>query len=158
MYSWRSQEQYWNFKRRTAAATNNEDDYEEYEEETIETDSGDIFEPAPGEDGFFSNVGNDQEGWDIDKIYANIDRQYAKKKGYSLEKVDRALDGKPRKRKEKVVGRKKQYSGNVPQGLPSNFYDPKTGEIDLRRVTGAEAQKYFASLGIPLPVINRFNR
>lgn len=154
MFSWRSQEQYWNFKRRMNKHEQPVDD--PYLDE-IETDEPeDIFDPAEGEDGFYSNVGSQAEGFDVDKIYANIDKQYAKKKGYSLNKVDRALDGKLPKQKEKVVGRRKQYSGNVPAGLPAKFYDPKTGEIDLRKVTGDDARKYFSALGIPLPVMNRY--
>lgn len=153
MFSWRSQEQYWNFKRRTHRDEPEEEDYEEVPEDQIETD---IFEPAEGEDGFFANVGDREGGYDIDKIYANLDKQYAKKKGYSVNKIDRALDGLPPKRREKVVGRRKQYSGSVPAGLPAKFYDPKTGEIDLRKVTGAEAHKYFAAIGLQLPVFQRF--
>lgn len=155
MFSWRSQEQYWGFKRRMHK--DDPPDEDPYLDE-IETEDavGDIFDPAEGEDGFASNIGSRTEGWDIDKIYANIDKQYAKKKGYSLNKVDRALDGKAQKHKEKVVGRRKQYGGAVPSGLPAKFYDPKTGEIDLRKVTGDEARKYFALLGMPLPVIQRF--
>ena len=56
-----------------------------------------------------------------------------------------------------------KYAGEVPEGLPDHFfrktYDPETGlgpgELDLRQVTGEEAYKYFASMGIKLPIIRR---
>jgi hypothetical protein len=47
----------------------------------------------------------------------------------------------------------RNYGGvEVPRDLPERFYDPKTGEIDLSRVTGSDAYKYFQKIGIRLPI------
>jgi hypothetical protein len=55
-------------------------------------------------------------------------------------------------------GQRKNYSdAEVPEGLPDHFFDPETGELDLRRVTGEEAYKYMAAIGIRLPVMGRRN-
>jgi hypothetical protein len=50
--------------------------------------------------------------------------------------------------------RKKNYAGQVPEGLPDHFYN-EDGEIDLRQVTGAEAYKFLMAQGMKLPIIGR---
>lgn len=51
--------------------------------------------------------------------------------------------------------KRKQYDSDVviPENLPDKFFNDE-GEVDLRRVTGEEARKYFSMLGMQLPVIN----
>lgn len=39
----------------------------------------------------------------------------------------------------------------VPEGLPDKFFN-EDGEIDLSKVTGAEARKYMGLIGIKLPI------
>lgn len=46
------------------------------------------------------------------------------------------------------------YEEGVPEGLPPHFYNER-GEVDLRKVTGKEAYRYFSSLGIKLPIMTR---
>lgn len=47
----------------------------------------------------------------------------------------------------------KNFGGiNVPQNLPEHFFNEQ-GELDLRRVTGREAYRYFQAIGIPLAVM-----
>jgi len=111
-YSWRSQEQYWQFKKRI----------EKYDE------------PPPDEP---PELELDEDEIDVDAIYASIEAKHS---------------GRTAKPKKKP---RKEYSGKYPQGLPDKFYN-KEGEIDLSKVTGEEAFRYFAKLGIPLPVIKRF--
>lgn len=125
--AWRSQEQYWQFKRKTA----NLDSGREYEEELQQEE-----EPVDDE------ISYSGKPVDVDAIY-------------------QAIEGKTKKKKEKVLklGRKKKkvYSGKVPQNLPDRFYNAE-GDIDLRQVSGDDAFRYFAKIGMPLPVINRIDR
>jgi hypothetical protein len=54
-------------------------------------------------------------------------------------------------------GRRKKNTyadAQVPKNLPDKFYNEE-GDIDLRRVTGAEAYKYMMSQGVKLPVFGR---
>jgi hypothetical protein len=73
------------------------------------------------------------------------------------------------------IGDRRRYGPNdiIPDGLPEKFYaqdvirdendiDPVTGlgrvkaspgEVNLSQVTGAEALKYMASIGMPFPVM-----
>jgi len=49
--------------------------------------------------------------------------------------------------------RRKQYANAaVPAGLPDHFFNDE-GEVDLSKVTGAEAYKYFMMQGVKLPMI-----
>ena len=63
------------------------------------------------------------------------------------------------KEKLKVVttrsGKKrKDYGGAIPANLPDRFFD-ENGDLNLSRVTGEEAYKFFAAQGIKLPVMPR---
>lgn len=49
---------------------------------------------------------------------------------------------------------RKMTDAQVPEGLPDHFYNEQ-GEVDLRKVTGAEAYRYFSSVGIKLPIFGR---
>ena len=51
---------------------------------------------------------------------------------------------------EEQPGGKRRQTEGVPEGLPDRFYN-KDGEVDLSRVTGEDAWKYFAAQGIKLP-------
>jgi hypothetical protein len=42
----------------------------------------------------------------------------------------------------------------MPEGLSAKYFNEE-GELDLRRVTGREAYRYFQSIGIQLPIIQR---
>jgi len=42
----------------------------------------------------------------------------------------------------------------MPANLPDRFFN-EDGEVDLRNVTGEEAYRYFSSIGVKLPIINR---
>ena len=42
----------------------------------------------------------------------------------------------------------------VPEGVPEHFFN-EDGEIDLRQVSGKEALKYFAAMGIAIPEIRK---
>ena len=42
----------------------------------------------------------------------------------------------------------------MPSGLPDHFFN-EDGEVDLRNVTGEEAYRYFSSIGVRLPIIDR---
>jgi hypothetical protein len=46
-----------------------------------------------------------------------------------------------------------QNDPSLPSGLPEKFFDPETGELDLRRVTGIEALKFLRTQGINVPFI-----
>ena len=131
MYSWRSQEQYWSFKRKMGKDTDAEGEWEEEE----------IADPQSEDSGF----GTDEE-IDVNKIYAALDQRHSQKQPEKI--ITKIVPGGKRIRR-------KQYSGQVPRGLPDKFYD-ENGEINLTKVTGAEAHRYFQSLGMPLPMIRKF--
>lgn len=40
----------------------------------------------------------------------------------------------------------------IPENLPEHFYN-EDGEVDLSKVTGREAKRYMASIGMPFPEI-----
>lgn len=42
----------------------------------------------------------------------------------------------------------------VDPDLPDHYFN-ETGELDLRKVTGAEAWKYFSEQGVNLPIIEK---
>jgi hypothetical protein len=129
MFAWRSQEQFWSFKRKMRDSQVGGWEAEQEAQEEI----------------------GDADEISIDKVYAALDDKYG---GVTRKKP----------KKEKVIEKikpgggsvkRKQYAGKIPQGLPQNFYD-ENGEINLAKVSGAEAFKYFNTLGIPLPVIKKF--
>lgn len=57
------------------------------------------------------------------------------------------------------VGDRSRYGSTdiIPDELPESFYNDE-GEIDLSKVTGNQARKYMANLGIPFPVIGQVGR
>jgi hypothetical protein len=89
-----------------------------------------------------------------------------------MKDVDKGNPRQPR-HAEGGVSRHKYASGDeIPEGLPEKFYaqevirdsriNPKTGEgyviatpgeINLSQVTGAEARRYMAAIGMPFPEI-----
>jgi hypothetical protein len=48
----------------------------------------------------------------------------------------------------------RQHPGNaeMPANLPEHFFN-ENGEVDLRKVSGEEAYRYFSSIGVHLPII-----
>lgn len=149
MFSWRSQEQYWQFKNRMAAGKD-EDEEVTYEDADDPDDDEEVEVPVPEAE---ADVDIDalvkaKREINVDEIYAALDKKAAR----SLPQPKPKPKVKIKKTKR---GRKREYDGVVPEGLPDKFYDPITGEIDLRRVTGREAYKYFAAIGIRLPIMGR---
>ena len=66
------------------------------------------------------------------------------------------------------AGEEKPSSGRVPrkaewqdakfQGVPDKFFDPETGDLDLRRVTGEEARRFLMRQGLKLPIMRSSKR
>ncbi len=59
---------------------------------------------------------------------------------------------------EYVVSRRRYGANDIlPDNLPEKFFNEE-GEVDLSRVTGSEARKYMAAVGIHFPEIRPVRR
>jgi len=76
---------------------------------------------------------------------------------YQMKKKMKPIHGSPSSVSDEATRPKRNYAGvSVPENLPDKFFDPTTGELDLRRVTGREAYQFFQMQGIRLPIIPNF--